>query len=434
MKVNLEKLDGLAHKFSFEIAADKVSKAFEEAYKELQKSVSLKGFRKGKAPISVIRRQYGDRVKDDVLQNLVSESYESALKEHSLDPIGYPSIRIDKFENDENFIFSAEFEIRPQIDLKKYEGLSVEKEIAVIEDSRTQEVLENIQRSNAEMIPIFEDRPAQSGDVAEVAFEGFVDGKPLEGAQSDQHLLELGNKQFIEGFEEGVIGMKVGVTTSLNLSFPAEYHNADVAGKPVVFQVTLKGLKRKSLPEINDDLAKRAGPFESLEALKIQIRKDLEEAEQESIKSGLKDKILKALVAENPVEVPRSLHQRQKELLIEDVKKRMHQQGLSEMDFEEYKTKWDQDFNDSATFIVQSSFLVDAIADKLSLRPSHQDLHAKINEIAKQTGLEEARLNEYYHKPENQSRLSFQLMEEKVVSHLIDKAIIREVPKSAGAE
>ncbi|MCB0363370.1 MAG: trigger factor [Bdellovibrionales bacterium] len=296
-------------------------------------------------------------------------------------------------------------------------------------ESQVQESLEKIQLSQAELVPIFEDRPAQMGDTAQLDFEGFVDGEPLEGAKAERYKLELGSGQFIEGFEEGLVGMRPGSTTELNLSFPSEYQNSQLAGQPVKFKVSLLGLEKKLLPAIDDELAKKEGAFENLQDLKEHIRKQLVEEENQNQMSEMRNKILKALVEENPVEVPRSLHQRQKELIVEDVRKRMSQQGLSELDFEEYKKKWSEDFDQSATFIVQSSFLVDALADKLSLRPTHDELHEKISEIARQTGLSESLLSDYYHKPENESRLSFQLMEEKVVACLVEKANIVEVQK-----
>lgn len=429
MKVNLDKLEGLAHKLSFEIPAEKVRTVFEKAYKGIQKNVALKGFRKGKAPLNVIRSHYGDQVKDDVLRELIAEAYQNALEEHALDPVGHPSVHFDKFENNEDFLFSAEFEIRPEINLRKYEGLQIEKQKIEVTESQVQESLEKIQLSQAELVPIFEDRPAQMGDTAQLDFEGFVDGEPLEGAKAERYKLELGSGQFIEGFEEGLVGMRPGSTTELNLSFPSEYQNSQLAGKPVKFKVSLLGLEKKLLPAIDDELAKKEGAFENLQDLKEHIRKQLVEEENQNQMSEMRNKILKALVEENPVEVPRSLHQRQKELIVEDVRKRMSQQGLSELDFEEYKKKWSEDFDQSATFIVQSSFLVDALADKLSLRPTHDELHEKISEIARQTGLSESLLSDYYHKPENESRLSFQLMEEKVVACLVEKANIVEVQK-----
>ncbi|MCB0363972.1 MAG: trigger factor [Bdellovibrionaceae bacterium] len=427
MKITLDKLEGLAHKLSIEVPADRVREEFTKAFKDLQKEVSLKGFRKGKAPLNVIRTHYGDRVKQDVLQNLISDSYQAGLEEHSLDPIGYPKIKFENFDDDKDFIFTAEFEIRPEINLSKYEGLEVEQQKIEIKDEQVDGVLKNIQSNHAEMVPLLEDRPAQEGDMAEVAFEGFVDGQPLEGAQSERHMLELGSGQFIDGFEEGVIGMAIGAETTLNLKFPDEYHNKEIAGKPVEFKVKLNSLKKKSLPEIDDELAKKLGEFQTLNELKEQIRKDLESSEKQRVAEELKNKILRALVDANPVDVPKSLHERQKQMLIDDVQQRMKHQGLNETDFEEYKTKWDDDFNQSATFVVQSSFLVDALADKLSLRPTKDDFEKKIEEIAGQTGLEADRLKEYYLQQENQSRLSFQIMEEKVVAFLIDKAKIQEV-------
>ncbi|MCC7405294.1 MAG: trigger factor [Bdellovibrionales bacterium] len=430
MKITLDKLEGLAHKLNFEVPADRVRAEFDRIYKDLQKRVTLKGFRKGKAPLNAIRTQYGEQVKQDVLQSLISDSYQTGLSQHSLDPIGYPKIKFDSFDADKDFIFSAEFEVRPEINLKKFEGLEIEQEVAEVTDEQVAGVLTKIQANHADLVPLLEDRPAQKGDVAEVAFEGFVGGAPLEGGKSDSHSLDLGSGQFIEGFEEGVVGMVPGAETTLHLKFPDQYHNSKIAGQPVEFRVKLLSLKKKSLPEINDELASKVGEFANLAALKEQIRKDLESSEKQRSGEELKNRVLRALVEANPVDVPKSLHERQKSMLISDVQQRMKHQGLSEKDFEEYKTRWDEDFNQSATFIVQSSFLVDALADKLNLRPTDQDFDAKIGEIAAQTGLEAERLKTYYQEQDNASRLSFQIMEEKVVACLIEKANIKKVPKT----
>lgn len=427
MKVNLDKLEGLHRKLSFEVSVDQVREAFDRAYREVQKDVTLKGFRKGKAPMNIIRSQYGDRVKEGVLQELLSESYQEALRDHSLEPVGNPHIHFESFGDDKDFLFTAEFEVRPEVVLREYEGLPIEKKKVLVKDTEIQGILERIQNSNPEFLPVFEDRSARDGDTVEIDFAGVVDGQPLEGAKAEGHLLELGSKSFIEGFEEGVTGMKIGESRTLNLTFPDQYHQAELAGKPVEFQVSLKALKQKKLLEIGDELAKKVGDFETLQSLKDQIYQDLEARQTRDSESEIKDSVLKALVEKNPVEVPKSLHQRQKELLIRDVSKRMSDQGHSTEEIEEYCRKWDDDFNASATFMIQSSFLVDALADRLSLHPSHDELHEKIKELARQSGMAEDLLNTYYHRPENQSRLEFQLMEEKVVAYLVDKAKITEV-------
>ncbi|MCB0412463.1 MAG: trigger factor, partial [Bdellovibrionales bacterium] len=394
MKSSVEKMDGLFRRVNVEIPAQSVSNAFDRVYKEIQKNANIKGFRRGKVPLSTVKTMYSDQVKQDVINDLINENYGKAIDEHSLTPIGNPSIRLGEFDPEKDFTFAAEFEIRPEVALKKVDGLQIEKPKINISTDQVGQVLENIRNSQAETVPVFEDRTAQEGDVAIIDFEGFVDGQPLPNGQGQGHPLELGAHQFIEGFEEGIVGLKPGAQKELNLKFPDEYHGKEVAGKDVTFKVTLKELKKKSLPELNDELAKKAGPFQTLVELKETIEKDLKAQAEEQIQEDVKRQLLRELVQSNPVEVPATLKSEQKLMLIEDVKQRMSQQGMSLTEFEDYKVKWDSDFDDSARFMIQSTFLVDAIATEYKLRPNNEDIKKKIETMAEQTGIELSRLNE----------------------------------------
>lgn len=429
MKSTLDKLEGLYRKLNIEVPADMVQSAFDKVYKGIQKNATVKGFRKGKAPMQTIKSIYNDRVKNDVINDLISENYQSALDKHSLEPVGYPKIHFESFVEDGAFVFSAEFEIRPDINLKKYEGLEVEKEKLEINDTQVDTVIENIRQSQTQMVPVLEDRPAAMGDVVEIDFAGFLDGQPLENGSGQGRLLELGSQRFIPGFEEALVGIKIGQERDVNLEFPKDYHNKDVAGRPVRFQVKLLGLKKKSLPELNDELASKAGPFKTVTELREAIRKDIEAGETKRIKDETKNRLLRSLVNQNPVDVPKSLLLQQKQVIIGDVQARMKEQGMSEAEFEEYKAKWDRDFEQSAAFMVQSTFLVDALASKLNLRATAKDVEAKLDEYAQQTGIERSRVADFYSSSERRSRLMFQITEEAVVNHLMEKAKVREVAK-----
>ncbi|RYZ87556.1 MAG: trigger factor, partial [Proteobacteria bacterium] len=248
MKTDLEKVSSLHRKINVEVPSTVVQNTFERIFKDIQKEVAVKGFRKGKAPIATIKSMYLDRVKQDVAQELIQMHYVQALTEHKLDPISNPEFEFDVPTEAKDFSFSASFDVRPEVNLKKYEGIEVEKEKLVIDDKKVNDVLDNIRTSRASFENVLEDRPARVGDTAVVDFEGFVDGAPLENGTGKDHNLELGAKQFIEGFEEGVVGMKVGDNKTLNLKFPTPYHSADLAGKSVEFKVKLTALKHKVLP------------------------------------------------------------------------------------------------------------------------------------------------------------------------------------------
>lgn len=429
MKSSVDKLEGLARKINVEVPAEKVQKAFERVYKTIQKKANIKGFRPGKAPLNTIKATYGEDVKGEVVNEIINETYAAALEEHKLDPVGYPKISFTKVSEGEDFKFSAEFEVRPEVKLNKYEGLPVVKEKLDIGQDRIDTVLENIRSGNADTVTVFELRPLQNGDIAVIDFEGSVGGAPLPNGSAQGHELEIGAKQFIDGFEEGLVGMMVDETRTLNLRFPEGYQEPSLSGAAVQFKVKLNSMKKKVLPELNDELAKKLGEFQSLDELKTRIRKDIEETENRRILEDVRNRIVKSLVEANPVEAPRSLVDQQKEALVEDFKGRLKQQGMTDKDFEEYKDKWGKDFEDSATFMVKSTFLLDALAEKLGLRAEASELEAKILEYGKQTGIEMARLQEFYSKPERRSRLSFQVTEEKVVNYLIDKASVTEVAK-----
>jgi trigger factor len=427
VKAQIQVTEGLQRKLNVEIPSEKVKSAFEKVYNDIQKQVEIKGFRKGKAPISTIKSMYKDRVQGDVAQDLISSHYPIALKEQSIDPINYPEFEFEDPSENKDFKFSAVFDIRPEVKIKKWEGLEVDKEKFVLDQTKVTQVLDNVRNSKLTYEDVLETRAAQMGDISVIDFEGFVDGKALEnGAGQDQNL-ELGSKQFIEGYEEGIVGMKVGETRTINLKFPTPYHSAELAGKPVDFKVTLKALKKKVLPELTDELLKTIGANQTVEEFKNTIVADVEQTEKKRIEDSFKNRLLKKLVEANPVDVPNSLMKDQKAALIEDFKKRMTDQGMQKAEFETYVQKWDADFAKTANEMIQSSFLIDKLATDNDLTCKKEDIEAKFDEYAKQTGIELARIKEWYSKPEQMSRLSYTITEEKVIKLLTEKSKVKEV-------
>lgn len=431
MKSTVEKTSSLSRKLSVNVPQEEVSSAFSRVFKSIQQDVTLKGFRKGKAPLSTIRNLYGSRVTADVAQDLIQTHYIQALKEHSLDPIGYPNFEFTDPSEGKDFAFTVVFDVHPEVVLKKIEGLDVEKEKLVLDEAKVAQVLENIRSSRASTEDVSESRPAQNGDIAVIDFEGFVDGAPLENGKGTQHNLELGANQFIEGFEEGVVGMQINDEKTLNLKFPNPYHAAQLAGKEVQFKVKLQGLKKRVLPELTDEFLQSIGAPGNLDSLKDSIRKDLEQTETKRIEDAFRNRLLKALVKNNPVEVPPSLLKEQKEALLKDFRKRMEEQGLNESEFADYAAKWDSDFATTASDMIQSSFLVTKIAEQFSLACTDDDINTKFEEYARQTGIEIEKIRAFYNKPEQMSRMTYTITEEKVVAHLLKTVKIKEVDASA---
>lgn len=431
MKATLETVSNLQRKLNIQVPASEVKAAFNNAYASIQKHVAIKGFRKGKAPIQTVKSLYGDRVKQDVVNDLVQKYYSTALREHSLNPVSFPTIEFDSLTESADFAFTAEFEVRPEVVLKQVEKLQVQREKFVLDDAFVNNTLEDIRKSRSVNVPVLEDRPAQKGDIAVIDFKGFLDSGELENGSAEGHELELGSNMFIPGFEEGVTGMTVGSEKEVQIKFPDDYHVSHLAGQPVKFQVKLHKLLRKDLPELNDAFAKEmGGKYETLEDLKTAIKEDFTKREEKRIKDELKDRLMKALVEKNPVDVPNSLLAEQKKALIEDLQKRMESQGMGGEQFEDYKQKWDSDFDETAKFMIRSSFLLDKIAEDNKLKATDADLEAKFDEYAKQTGIELARVKEFYADEDRSSRLRYQLTEERVVDWLISKADVKEVAKA----
>jgi trigger factor len=427
VKAQIQVTEGLQRKLNVEIPVEAVQSAFNKVYSDIQKQVQIKGFRKGKAPLTTIKTLYKDRVQGDVAQDLIQTHYPSALKEQNVDPINYPEFEFEDPSETKHFSFTAVFDVRPVVNLKKWEGLEVEKEKFILDQKRIDQVVDNIRNSRATFENVLEVRPAQMGDVTVIDFDGFVGGVALENGSGREQTLELGSKQFIDGYEEGIVGQNIGETRTLNLKFPTPYHSAELEGKDVEFKVTLKAIKKKVVPDLTDELLKTIGSNQTVEEFKVTVQTDIEQSEKKRIDEAFKNRLLKKLVEANPVDVPASLLKDQKAALIEDFKKRMNDQGMRETDFEAYVQKWDADFTKTAAEMIQSSFLIDKLAVDHDLVCKKEDVDQRFDEYSKQTGIELSRIREWYSKPEQMSRLTYMITEEKVIKHLTDKAKIKEV-------
>ena len=430
MKVNIEEVSKLERTMTVEVPKNEVERVLTKLYQHIQKSANVKGFRKGKVPINTVRKMYSEKIQQEAVEEIIREFYPKALAEESLEPITYPKIDIKNFDEAQEFVFSASFEIHPKVSISKYEGLKVVKEILEIKDESVDKILEDLRVGKAKAEPILIERPIENGDIAVIDFVGQRNGVSFEGGTANNFELELGSGQFVPGFEDGVIGMTIGARRDIALKFPSNYGNKELASADVTFAVTLKEIKKKEVPKLDDEFAKSLGPFDSLTQLRNRVREDFEKEEIVRIKKELKSRLLKTFVDENPMDLPLSLVKEQEERLIEDASHRLQQQGFSPAQIEEYQAKWGKDFQESAAFIVHSSFLINQLADTLNLKAGESEVKAKIREYSETTGIDNARLEEYYGKKEVRGNLKFQLTEERVVDYLLEKANITEVEKS----
>ncbi len=431
MKTNLEKISNLERKLTVDVPPEVVQTTINNIYRKIQKQAEIKGFRKGKAPLSTIQGLYSEQARQDAIKRILQDGYIKGLTEHSIEPATSPEFDFSEFDENNAFSFSVYFEIFPEIELKQYENLTLKKEKLNIQEDKIEKVIKNILESKATYEPVLEDRPLQENDTAVINFEGFIDGQPLENGKAEDQTLVIGSNQFIPGFEEGLIGMKPEQEKTIHLNFPEQYHVQDLKGKPVEFKVKLNAIKKKVLPELTDELVKSIeGSYQNIEELRTAIQDDIKHNEEKRINDSFKNRLVKTLVSLNPMDAPPSMISQQKQALIDDFKQRMQQQGMSENDFNEYTKKWDSDFEKSAEEIVKSSFLISKIAEKHNLTANAQDLEQKFLHYSKQTGLEIEKIREYYASENQKSHLLYQITEDRVINHVLNASTIEEVDAS----
>lgn len=434
MKSDIESLSNLERKLNIQIPAETVNTEFNNAFKYLQKSVEIKGFRKGKTPLATIRSLYTDKIKGDVAQNLVQNFYFKALKEHDVTPVGMPDIDFKPPNENEDFEFSAKFEVQPDITLTKVEGLEAKKEKVDVTEDQINQNIDTILENQSKMEDVILIRDLKEGDFADIDFTGFMDGAPLENGAAKGHVIEIGSDSFIPGFETALIGLKPGETKRIGLKFPEDYHVEELKGKPVEFDVVLNKIQQKMKPQLNDDFVKGLGEQNSVDEFKDQLKKDMQDAEEKRTEQELKNRLFKSLVEANPFDVPETLVKEQRSALVDDFKQRMQGQGIGEQEFAAYQDKWTQDFSDTADFMVRSALLIQKIAKDNNLNADPDDVTAKLQEFADQTGLDLSKVREFYKDGQQSANLEFQITEDKVFQFLLDKAQITEVPKEELAE
>ncbi|QWV92262.1 trigger factor [Geomonas oryzisoli] len=432
MQISVESVNSIKKKLNFEIPADKVSAEVDKAYAEIRKHAAIKGFRKGKVPMSLIEKHYGEKMAEDVVKSLVSDTYFKAVTEKGINPVSYPVIESDTLKKGEPFKYSATVEIFPEVELKEYLGLEVTKEQLVLDPTAVDARLKEMQERMAQLAPAPEGHAAALGDFVTFDFKGSIDGVPFEGGAAEDFQLELGSGRFIPGFEDQMVGMTVGTSSTIKVTFPENYGSAELAGKPADFEITVKEIKIKELPELNDDFAKEFGDeFETLDLLKAKLAEINQTQEEARINNELRENVFKALIEKNPVEVPEALVDRQVTMMLENTKQRLASQRMSlemmGMTDESYKAQ----FRDVARDQVKGSVIVDAVAEKESIVVTDEEFQGQIAQISGQTGQPLEKVAQLYKTNERaKDSLMAQMREDKAVQFITERAKVTEVPKA----
>jgi len=419
MPVQIEKVSPCEKKLKFTVSPNEINVQIEKVLKKVQKTAKLKGFRKGKAPLSLIRKTYWSHVQYDVINEVIQDSYQKAVVDNKVPVVGRPKIETKDFNPDQDFHFEALVEIYPEFELPKLSKIKVSEVKVELKEEEIEENLKQIRESHAVMKPLEGERALQAGDFAEIDFSGKLpDGTEPDSMKASAFLLEIGSNQFIPGFEEGLVGMKLGEERDVEVKFPEDYHAKEYAGVLVTFHVKLGEIKVKELPELTDDFAKTID-YDTVEALKTEIRENMQKGKEQEARAKMREEAFNQLVEKAEMRVPEAMIQGQEEIIRNDISQRLRQQGSNEMMTKDYFEKWKSDIESQALKQVKVALLVDKIATENSLEASEGDLDARFEELAQSFSMEKEKIKEMFTKdPNRMGNLKWQIKEDKVTDFI----------------
>lgn len=428
MQVHVEDISSVQKKITIEIPVERVNKEIDKAYTAIQKKAKLQGFRPGKAPMGLIKRTYSDAMRDDVMRRLYQETLYKAMDEQKVEPIDSPVIESDILEQDVPFKYSAIFDVMPQILLNDYTGLEAKKEIYAANPESINGELKRMQENMAQLIPLDEDVAVENGHMVSVDYSITVAESPEETSGLQSAEVEVGSGRLIAGFEEQLIGLKAGESKDFSLELPAVDDVTEFSGKKGLFSVTVKEIKRKELPELDDDFAQQLGDYETMEALRAKMVEYHEKHETERIQNEFKERVIQALIQKNPLDVPESMVKRQLDHMFENLKNRLKSQQMSldmmGLDADGFRAR----FRDDAIDKVKGGLLLMALVEKENISVTDEDLAAHYEKIAAGNTDMLVRIKEYYTANANaKNSIISEIKEDKAISLLIDRAVITEV-------
>lgn len=386
MSLQVEKLEKSMARLTIEVSAEELEKAIENAYKKNRNKISIPGFRKGKAPRRMIEQIYGKEIfYEDAANALIPDAYDKALEECTEDVVSSPQIDVTQLEAGKPFIFTAEVVLKPEVKLGKYKGIEVDKIDISASEEEVEAALNKERESNARTITI-EDRPVKDGDMTIIDFEGFVDGVAFEGGKGENYPLTIGSGAFIPGFEEELIGVNLNEETDVNVTFPEDYQSEELAGKAVVFVCTVREIKEKELPPLDDEFASEVSEFDTLEEYKEDIRTKISEKKEQEAKNQKEEAVVDAVIEEAFMEIPEAMIQTQQQQMLEDFAQRIQSQGLNVEQYMEItgmtQAGLAEQMRPQALKRIQSRLVMEAVAAEEGMTATEEEVDAEIVKMA----------------------------------------------------
>ena len=398
MSFTVDKLEKNMVKLTIEVDAEEFAKGMEAAYEKNKNKISVPGFRKGKVPKQMIEKMYGAGIfYEDAANAIIPKEYQRAAVESGLDIVSQPEIDVTQIEEGKNFIFTATVAVRPEVTLGTYKGVEIAKVSTEVTDEDLEAEIKKVQEQNARIINV-EDRPVQDKDDTVIDFEGFMNGVPFAGGKGENYSLTIGSHSFIDTFEEQLIGKKIGEETEVNVTFPEEYHAAELAGKPATFKVTVKEIKSKELPELNDELVQDISEFKTVDEYKADLKATLEKKKAKDAEVKKENEAIEAVVANAAMEIPEAMIKQQALQMADGYDSNLKQQGIS---LEQYVKmmgmeidKFIESIYPEAEKRIKNGLVLDAIAKAEDFTVTDEEVEEEIKNMASMYNMKEDELKD----------------------------------------
>ncbi len=429
LDVKIEEISPVERELSFVVPADEVDRVLAKIYRDLRKEAKIKGFRKGKAPESVIKAHFKDYAAREAENQLVSEYYKQALMKHEIPVVSSPEIHLDGLEEGKDFHFKATVEVVPQLpEMTGYEAIPVKARRVEVLDADVDNALERMRALQGKLVVAEEGYEAGEGDYLVMDYEGEVDGVPFEDNKKSDALHKLGAPETLPEFDKALMGVKAKETRSFTITYPEDFPNKELAGKEASFTITVKEVKRLELPELNDEFAKSFGDYENLDALRAHVKEQIEKEREEINRQWMEEQILTFLLKRFEFEVPKSWIAKQAEFLLQKFKEDQKRQGVQVEDVPLSKHPQRKVFEDLAERQVKSMLVLDEIAKKEGIAVEDTDLEARFEEIARSTGLPKEQIHQFYMSNQEQlNSLKDELLRNKTLAFLRERASVEWV-------
>lgn len=388
MKASWEKIEKNQGVLTIEVEEQQVSQALDRAFKKVVAKVNVPGFRKGKVPRPIFEARFGvESLYQDALDLLLPDAYTQAVGETGIEPIDRPEVDIEQFGKGKVLKFTAKVQVKPEVALGEYKGVEVTVQEAEVTEEDIAAELKRLQERHAELV-VLEEGTAENGDIAVIDFEGFIDGEAFEGGKGEKHSLELGSNSFIPGFEEQVVGMAKGEEKDVNVTFPETYHVDDLKGKQAVFKVLVHDIKRKNLPELDDEFAKDVSEFETLEEYKEDIAKRLQERKEQEARSAKESAVVEKAVANAEVDIPEVMVDTEVDRMLRDFENRLRVQGMNLELYYQFSGQSEDDLRgqmrSDAERRVRNNLVLEAVAKAESIEVDEEEIDAEFERMSEQ--------------------------------------------------